>query len=196
MNRSTRALAAVVATAALTLTGQAMQTAATAKPQAAGAHVKGGTHAKSDASKVLRDIARKTAQLDRAVSASRIGTLAEDVQAVVVANVEADKTALAALGETATRDDLRAVRVENYVLAVNVLRHAARLQEAAAANAEAATLVESATAKALTVTAASPKSLLREARADLAGAQELLDADADADIEETEPVVPTAPVEG
>lgn len=183
MKRSSRALAAVVTTAALTLTGQAMMTAATAKPHAVGAHAKGV--AKSSASAVLRDITRLTAALDRSVRPSRIGTLAEDVQAAVVANVEADKDELTWLAEDVAaadgtldlrqvRADLRTLRPENYLLAVNVLRKAAELEGAAAANPEAAALVQSAVDLALTVTAASPKSVIRDARAALSGAEDLL----------------------
>jgi hypothetical protein len=153
--------------------------------------------AKSDVRKVQRDIARLTKALDRTVRPSRIGTLAEDVQATVVSNVEADKATLAGLGEAAAaadttldlrqvRRDLRKVRVENYRLSVNVLRQAARVD--AAANPEAAALVASAVAKALTVTAASPKSLVREARADLAAARDLLDVETEGKTEPTEPV--------
>lgn len=198
-----RVLAAVVTTAALTLTGQAVQTAS-AKPHPVGAHAKGGKSdvAKSDVRKVVRDVERKTRQLDRTVWASRIGMLAEEVQATVVANVEADKVALAAIAAAASaadstvdlrevRRELRNVRVENYRLSVNVLRAAARLQESAAANPEAAALVDSAVAKALTVTAASPKSLVREARADLAAARGLLETETETDpiVEPTDPVI-------
>ena len=199
MKPAARILAVVVTTAALAFTGQAVQTAA-AKPHPVGAHAKGGQSdvAKSDIRKVQRDIARLTKALDRTVRPSRIGTLAEDVQAAVVAGVEADKATLAGLGEAAAaadstldlrqvRRDLRKVRVENYRLSVNVLRQAARVQAAAAENPGAAALVASAVAKALTVTAASPKSLVREAQADLAAARDLLDT-------EPEPTEPTEPV--
>jgi hypothetical protein len=214
MKRSARALAVVVTTAALALTGQALQTSASAKPDSAGSHAKGG-HAKGGQGKgaaaqgasatVLRDIARTSAALDRTVRANRIGTLAEDVQAAVVANVEADKAALAALATAVSspdstqdlrqvRRDVRQVRPENYVQAVNVLRKAARVAAAATDDAEATALVDSAVATALTVTASSPKSLLREARADLAAAQALLDTDEDGTDTTTEEPAPVEPV--
>jgi hypothetical protein len=212
MNRSARTLAAVVATAALTLIGQALQTAASAKPDHVGSHALGGqakgAAAQGGAAKVLRDIERTSKALDRTVRENRIGTLADEVQAAVVASVEADKLALAglAVGVAAAdstldlrqvRRDLHQVRPENYVLSVNVLRKAARVAEAATDNAEATALVDSAVATALSVTASSPKSLLRDARADLAAAQAVLDADIDEPdtTEETVPVTePAEPV--
>jgi hypothetical protein len=218
MNRSARVLAAVLTTAALSLAGPGLQ-AASAKPHPAGAHAKGGpaaapkggpaTAAKGDVVKVLRDIARTSKALDRTVRDNRVGTLADDVRTAVVGNVDADKAALAELATAVSapestldpsqvRRDLRQLRPENYVLAVNVLRKAARVAAAATDNAEATALVDSAVATALTVTAASPKSLLREARADLADAQALLDTDVDeepaAPVEPVEPVEPAAPV--
>lgn len=201
MKRTARTLAVVVTTATLALTGQALQSTASAKPDHAGSHAKGGAGhgagaakagaAKGDSAKVLRDIDRLKAALDRTMRENRIGTLADDVRATLLASVEADKLALADLAAAATaadstldlrqvRRDLRDVRPENYVLAVNVLRKAARLAEASAANAEALALVDEAAATALLVNASSPKSQLREARAGLAEAQALLDDDADA----------------
>lgn len=185
MKRSARALAAVVTTAALTLTGQALATSASAKPQHAGSHAKGSS-VKGSTAALVRDITRLSAALDRTVRPSRIGTLAEDVQAAVVANVEADKQDLAWLAEDVAaaggtvdvrqvRADLRDLRPENYVLSVNVLRKAARVGAAATESPEATALVQSAVDLALTVTATSPKSVLREARAALSAAEELLE---------------------
>jgi hypothetical protein len=207
MKRSARVLAAVVTTATLTLAGPGLQTAASAKPHTAGAHAKGGhaAAAKGDVAKVLRDIARTSKALDRTVRDNRVGTLADDVKAAVVLNVEADKAALAALGTAVSapdstvdlsqvRRDLHQLRPENYVLSVNVLRKAARVAAAATDNAEATALVGSAVATALTVTASSPKSLLRDARADLAAAQALLDTTDTTDTTEPAPTEP-APTE-
>lgn len=189
MNRSARALAAVVTTAALTLTGQALATAASAKPHHAGSHAKGSS-VKSGTAALVRDLTRLSAALDRTVRPSRIGMLAEAVQSAVVANVEADQQDLLVLAEDVAsagatvdvrqvRADLRDLRPENYVLAVNVLRKAARVGAAATDSAEATALVQSAVDLALTVTATSPKSLLREARAALSAAEELLEPTAD-----------------
>jgi hypothetical protein len=222
MKRTARTLAVVVATATLALTGQALQSTASAKPDHAGSHAKGGAGhgggaakagaVKGDAAKVLRDIDRLSAALDRTVRANRIGTLAEDVQTKLHEGVDADKQALTDLAAAASaadstldlrqvRRDLRQLRPENYVLSVNVLRKAAELAEAAAADVEALALVDEAVATALTVNASSDKSLLREARASLAAAQALLDDEADATEDPaTDPATedpatdPTAPV--
>lgn len=230
MKRIARTLAVVITTATLALTGQALQSAASAKPDHAGSHAKGGAGhgagaakagaAKGDAAKVQRDIARLSAALDRTVRENRIGTLADDVQATLLGSVKTDKQTLADLATEASaadstldlrqvRRDLRQVRPENYVLSVNVLRKAAELAEAAAADADALGLVDEAVATALTVNASSDKSVLREARASLAAAQALLDddeADATEDpatedpaTEETEPATdpvtePTEPL--
>lgn len=209
MKRASRALAVAVTAAALTLTG-AVEVAASAKPHAV-AHAKGGhaktTPAKGEVRKVLRDIARLTTALDRNVRPSRIGTLPEDQQAAVLANVALDKQALTDLATAASaadttldlrqvRKDLKKVRPENYLLSVNVLRGAAGLAEAAAANAEAAALVDSAVATAQTVTATSPKSLVKEARAALAAAEDLLAPDEEEPEPTTDPTDPAAPVQG
>jgi len=221
VNRLSRALLAAATVTAVSLTGASVETAL-AKPHAshggqaahAAGHGKAGV-AKSDARKVLRDIARVTAKLDRAVRPARIDGLDEGLavgtQDALLANVEADKAGLATLATTVStagdttdlrqaRRDLRDLREENYVLVVNVLRHAAHVKEAAADDAEALALVDSAVAKALLVTAASTKADVKAARADLVAAQALLDDDADADDDadvtatepETDPSVPAA----
>jgi hypothetical protein len=206
VNRLSRALLATTAVTALSLTGASVETAL-AKPHAshgggqaahAGGHGKADV-AKSDVRKVLRDIDRVTHKLDRAVRSSRIGGLDQETQDALLANVEADKAGLAAIAATVTtagdttdlrqaRRDLRTLREENYVLVVNVLRHAVHVGEAATDDAEATALVDSAVAKALAVTASSPKADVKAARADLVAAQALLDDDADAtdDTDETE----------
>lgn len=190
MTRSVRILAAAVTTAvALTITGS-FGTGAVAKPS-------------NDQRKVTHDIARLSTSLDRAVKPSRIGMLPEDQQTTLQTNVEADQLALETLGVAVlaadsthdlrqVRRDLKKVRVVNYNHAVNSLRRALEMQAQLAAHpdlTEAAGLVAGAVEKALTVTAASPKSLLKEIRADLSAAQALLDAAAD------EPVA-DEPVEG
>jgi hypothetical protein len=209
VNRLSRALLAATTVAAVTVTGASVETALAAPPS--GAHggqgaAHGGGHgkadvAKSDVRKVLRDIERVTRKLDRAVRTSRIDGLDQADQDALIANVETDKATLDALATTVStagdttdlrqaRRDLRALREENYVLAVNVLRHAAHLGEATD-DAEALALVDSAVAKALAITASSPKADVKAARADLVAAQALLDDDADAT--ETEPSPETEP---
>ncbi|MGN6578350.1 MAG: hypothetical protein ACTHKG_21955, partial [Nocardioides sp.] len=211
MNRLSRALLAATTVTAVTVTGASFQTALAAPPS--GSHggqgaAHGGGHgkadvAKSDVRKVLRDIDRVTRKLDRAVRASRIDGLDQETQDALLANVEADKATLTALATTVSTDgdttdlrqarkNLRDLREENYVLVVNVLRHAVHVGEAAADDAEATALVDSAVAKALAVTASSPKADVRAARADLVAAQTLLDDDADG-TDETEPSTETEP---
>jgi hypothetical protein len=198
VNRLSRALLAATTVAAVTVTGASFQTALAAPPSGAhggGQAAHGGGHgkadlAKSDVRKVLRDIDRVTRRLDHAVRASRIDGLAQETQDALLANVEADQAALTELAATVSaaddttdlrqaRRDVRALRVENYVLAVNVLRQAARVGEAADGNGEATALLASAVEKALAVTAESTKADVKAARADLVAAKALLDDDTD-----------------
>lgn len=204
MNRTARTLAAVATTAALALTGQAVQSAASAKPDHAGGQAKGGQAkgvAPDGSASVLRAIDRAGTALDRTMRENRIGTLAEEIQALLHANVESDKLTLTGLASSVTaadstvdlrqvRRDVQQLRPENYVLSVNVLRQAARVAEAAAGNADVTARVDSAVVTALTVTASSPKSLVREARAALAEAQALLDTEPEP---EPAPVTPVTP---
>ena len=138
---------------------------------------------------MLRDIDRVTRKLDRAVRSSRIDGFAQDTQDALRANVGADKgtlegfaTKVTTAGDTSdlrqVRRDVRDLRAENYVLVVDVLRHADHLREAATDNAEALDLVDGAIEKALAVTATSSKSDVKAARAGLAAAQALLEDDA------------------
>jgi hypothetical protein len=220
VNRLSRALLVSAVAGAVSVTGASFEAALAAPTSGAhGTHgaAHGGGHgkadvAKSDVRKVLRDIERVTRKLDRAVRPARIDGLDQETQDALLANVDADKATLSELTTTVStagdttdlrhaRRDLRAMREENYVLVVNVLRHAVHVEEAAANDAEATALVDSAVAKALAVTASSPKADVRAARADLVAAQTLLDdADATETPEstetETEPSVeePVAPV--
>ena len=186
MKRTPRVLAAVVAATALTFTG--VHTA-DAKPDRAGTHAKAEKSAKakggkSAETKLARDVARKVAQLDKAVSEKRLAKLDDDDEAAVVANVTLDKEAIEGVS---TRAELRSFRVENYRLVVNVLRKAAKLGAAAteAGNAEATALVDEASAAAVLVTATSSKSELKPARAALAAASALLDPE-EAEVEAPE----------
>jgi hypothetical protein len=211
VNRLSRALLAATTVAAVTVTGASFQTALAAPPSGAhggGQAAHGGGHgkadlAKSDVRKVLRDIDRATRKLDHAVRASRIDGLDQETQDALLANVETDKAVLAGQATTVStagdttdlrqaRRDVRALRAENYVLAVNVLRQSARVGEAAADNAEALALVDSAVVKALAVTASSTKADVKAARADLVAAKALLDDDTD-EAGTTEPEPEPAP---
>lgn len=177
MRLSLRALGAVVA-AALTLTVPAAEAA----PHAGHGHgqVKQEGHAKAVAGQkqILKDVAKAERALDRALKPSRTGMLTPETLAALLANADADRAALgdvAAAAQAAdgsadlaqARKDLKAVRTVNYVLVVNILRTAERrLAEVDAASVEAS-LLDAVVAKARTVTATSPKSLLRELRDEL-----------------------------
>ncbi len=194
MKRTSRVLAAVVAATALTFTG--VHTA-DAKPdhaksakaeKAAKAKAAKASSGKGKLTKLERDVARKVAQLERTVSEQRLRRVDPEHAATVVANVDADQAALEALAlpaETATTDatpasDVRAMlrtyRPENYRLAVNILRQAAKAGETT----EAETLaVDESVALALALTATSSKGDVKEARAAFRDAGALLEDDAD-----------------
>lgn len=142
---------------------------------------------KSQTKQLVKDITGKDSRLAAKAVAEKTVALADEHEAVVVENITADRAALAALKDEAlaaesvldtraTRKELRAFRVENYVLVVNVLHKAEGLVDAAAVDPEALVFVQSAIDKALATTATSPKSDLRAARHDLAAAQSELEA--------------------
>lgn len=193
MKRTSRVLAAVVAATALTFTG--VHTA-DAKPdhakgaksdKAAAKEAKGG---KGAMTKLEREVARKVAQLERTVSDQRLRRVDPLHVATVRTNVEADVDALEALVAPATtatateetapvtdvRATLRTYRPENYRLAVNMLRQAAQAGETTDAETVA---VDESVALALAITATSSKAQVKEARAALTEAADLLEDDAD-----------------
>lgn len=200
MSRTARALAATAVAAALVLTGQAAQSAASARPVSAGSEpdsavkTKPVKSAKGDANLQLalaRDIARRGSALDRAVAPARIGVLSAESQSVLLANVALDKADLAVLADTtaadprAARKDLRSYRVTNFVIVVNLLRQAEALAPAAAelsltdptAGALAVELLSNTVSAAWGITATSPhadlvaaRTLLHDARATLESA--------------------------
>lgn len=193
MKRTSRVLAAVVAATALTFTG--VHTA-DAKPdhakgakseKAAAKEAKGG---KGAMTKLEREVARKVAQLERTVSDQRLRRVDPLHVATVRTNVEADVDALEALVAPATtatateetapvtdvRATLRTYRPENYRLAVNILRQAAQAGETTDAETVA---VDESVALALAITATSSKAQVKEARAALTEAADLLEDDAD-----------------
>lgn len=189
MMRTARALAAVVAATALTLTGAHTADAKPAHAKSAPSEkaAKGG---KGAMSKLEREVARKVAQLENTVSDQRLRRVPTEQSEVVKERVAADQEALRALvapapaepvaGETAEVTDVRAAlksyRVENYRLVVNILRKAATVGETT--DAETAALDE-AVALALAITATSAKADVKDARAALEEAADLLEDDAD-----------------
>jgi hypothetical protein len=200
MKRTSRVLAAVVAATALTFTG--VHTA-DAKPAHAGSHAKAAKADKSAKAKggkgamtkLERDVARKVAQLGRTVSEQRLRRVDPDHATTVKANVAADQAELDALltptpAETTTtettpatdvRATLRTYRPENYRLAVNILRQAARAGETTEAETAA---VDESVALALALTATSSKSDVKAARAAFLDAGELLE-DETAEVDDT-----------
>lgn len=138
---------------------------------------------KPDASKgqtkqLLKTISGKDAQLARLAGSHRTTRLVDDVEALLLVNIDADRAALAqirsaaqAAGSTldprAARKELRGFRVVNYVLAGNILHKAERMEDDVAADPTASAHLEDAVAAALAITADSPKSAVRDARGHL-----------------------------
>lgn len=152
---------------------------------------------------LTRQLERLGDRLDHATRESRLESLSDEARAAVLANVVADRTALADLATlvaaATTRDELsglrqqvRAVHPDNYVVIVADLRHASRLSariaELRATLAdpvllasldEADVLVGTATDKALAITAMSGRADVRAVRTDLVAAQQIVGAVAD-----------------
>lgn len=174
MKHSTfRALAAAAASAALL--------APTANAQAAEAV------SKSQTKQLVKDVAGKDKRLARLATSTKVTRLADENEQVLVANIADDRADLAALKAAAesadstydaksVRKDLRSVRVQNYVLAANIVKQAERLAEEAAADPEAAAAVDAALDAALALTADSTKAEVKAARAHLQDAHEELEA--------------------
>ena len=115
------------------------------------------------------------AKLARLATSKRTTRLADDVEAALLANMTADRAALAVLRSEyessdsgldadAERDELREFRVVNYVHAGNILRQAGKAEEKLTDEATASARLEKAVAAALEITAASTKSQVRAAR--------------------------------
>ena len=228
MKRST-SVAAVALSVSVAL-GFAAPAAVAGPPANHPTHAK-ATHGKTDKAaqpttqkqrQALRDIARVDAKLDKAVKKSRVERLAADAQAAVLANVALDRAKLAALKEAVAaadsgldlrqvRKDLRQTRPQVYIVVINDLRQAARIQartvandallaeatdaDAVAANEAAKTAVAEAVALAVKVTATSSKSELRAVHAAVVTARKALGAVADAleadEADETDETEPT-----
>lgn len=181
MKRTTRLTAGLVATAALAAPS-AFATAQAAQPD------KPAKPAKAQTKQLLKDIAGKDKRLDRLSTSNAVESLADDTEAEVVANVTDARTALADLKTTveaadstvdtrAARKELRSFRVENFRIVVNILSKAERLEEPAAADAEAAGHLAAAETAALDITATSTKADIRAARDHVKAAQAELDAE-------------------
>ena len=174
----------------------------------AGEHGKAGSHGKGAdhkflnlQKKVVRDAARTSWQIGKAVTDQRLAGLDVDSVTALQANAAADQSALqelaAAAAAATSTDDLKPVaatvksfRKENYRIAVNLLRKAANLSTKLAAATAAdpnldTTAAEAALADAVTkaeaVIATDAKSVFAPIRADLAVAQAAVDAAATTD---------------
>jgi Spy/CpxP family protein refolding chaperone len=189
MNRSTRTLAAgLVAAVSFGVAAPAASAAPAERPAHSnvtkGEQGQKGKAAEKKAAQAQRQFERLVERTDRALARAikdtRVSKLAviggKDTKATVIENVNADRAAVAAATTTA---QVRQYRAVNYVLVVNVLRQAAEVQaesDALGGNAEVDALVGSAVEKALAVTALSPRSEIKSARADLSAAKEILEA--------------------
>lgn len=204
MTPTRRIVATLVATAALVApTTLTISTAEAAKPASAGKPTKptkpgkpakaGSTSTvKSQLSQLLKDIAVRDQQLARLATSDAVTTLADDSEAVVVANIAAARATLAELraaaqagGSTfdarAARRQLHAFRVENLREAVEVLHEVEALAPAAATDPEAQAYLDQAKAGALALGVSSTK-------ADVQAVQALVAA-AEAELAPVEPVV-------
>ncbi|MDP3969315.1 MAG: hypothetical protein Q8Q02_13680 [Nocardioides sp.] len=127
-----------------------------------------------------RLVKRTDRALVRAIKETRVSRLAviggRDTKSALIDNVRTDRAAVAAATTAAEVKQYRAVK---YILVVNVLRQAAQVQKesnALGGNAEVDALVASAVEQAIAVTALSPRSEIRSARADLSAAKEIVEA--------------------
>ncbi len=174
-----RTLAAAAIVAISLATPVAMSTAAEADPGDKHASTKAAKDAKppkaTKTKQAVKAISVRDAKLARLATADRTTQLADDHEAAFVANIDADRAALATLrseveaadstlDSSAVRKELRAFRVVNYVLAGNILRQAEQVEDELAADPGAAANLEEAFAAALLITAESTKSDVREAR--------------------------------
>ena len=181
-----RTLAAGIAALALT-TPVALSTAASAATDESPA----GT-TKSQTKQLVKTIGVKDARLERLSTADRTTLLADEHEAGVVSNIDADRLALATLRSEAeaadstldtrvVRTELRDFRVVNYVLSTNILRQAEEIADEVAADPEAVAHLDEAVTSALAITAESTKAEVRDARAHLRLAKNELDEDEDED---------------
>lgn len=195
--RTRRAIATATAVSALILAPSLASTAAAGPPADtppahSGGHSgdKGGAakshgsgkNAGATAKAVAKQIRAVDRMLAKVADAPRLRGLPDDQRATLLASVQADRDALASLGEAVAtgtttgkqaRKTLRGYRPENYRKAVAVLRDAADLADVSDGDSAVADLIDQAVAAALSVTATSPRALVKQARKDLATAWDL-----------------------
>jgi hypothetical protein len=190
MHTIRRTAVAALAAATLSIAPLSVAEAAVhAKP--AGSHSshggKGGGashHLSAQTRGVLRQVTVRDRALARVAASRAITGLADEQESVLTASIAQDRADLAALKDAvsagttkprAAKAALRAVRVENYLRAVAVLRDAAELADAAVDLPEVLDLVDAVVAGVLEVSATGGRTVLRTARADLEDAWALYD---------------------
>jgi hypothetical protein len=189
-SRTRRSVAALVGTAALLAGPLAVSPADAARPHAD----KPAKPAKADkvdkaktpkTTQLLKTVAGKDKRLERMSTSHAVTRLDDAYETEVVAGIEESRDALAAIATAvgsadstfdtrAAARDLRAFRVENHRLVVNVVAKADRILDEATAAGDTATadLATAAIEAALAVTATSPRSEIKDARAGLQAADE------------------------
>lgn len=180
--RTRRLAATLIATAALAAPTAALPSAVAAEAPTASASDKAAKAPKSQTKQLLKDVAGKDKRLARLAASNAVASLADDTEAQLVANIADAQDALATIKSSveaadstvdtrAARKDLHAFRVTNFRLAVNVLKQAEGLAEAAAADPEAVSHLAFAEEAALAITATSTKADVKAARAHLQEAE-------------------------
>ena len=194
LSRARRTAAALIGTAALVAAPLAVSPAHAAERPGTDKPAKADKADKADKAKapgtkqLLKTVAGKDKRLVRLSTSSAVTRLDDAYETEVVAGIVESRDALAAIrtaveAADATVDtraaakDLRAFRVENHRLVVNVVAKADRILDAAtlAGDAETAALATTAIEAALAVTATSPKSEIKAARAGLVAAEDAED---------------------
>ena len=181
LSRARHTVAALIGTAALVAAPLAVSPAHAAERPGTDKPAKADKADKAPGTKqLLKTVSGKDKRLARLSTSSAVTRLDDAYETEVVAGIAKSRDALAAIrtaveAADATVDtraaakDLRAFRVENHRLVVNVVAKADRVLDAAtlAGDAETAALATTAIEAALAVTATSPKSEIKAARAAL-----------------------------
>lgn len=188
LSRARHTVAALIGTAALVAAPLAVSPAHAAERPGTDKPAKADKAKSPGTKQLLKTVSGKDKRLARLSTSSAVTRLDDAYETEVVAGIAKSRDALAAIrtaveAADATVDtraaakDLRAFRVENHRLVVNVVAKADRILDAAtlAGDAETAALATTAIEAALAVTATSPKSEIKAARAGLLAAEDAED---------------------
>lgn len=188
LSRARHTVAALIGTAALVAAPLAVSPAHAAERPGTDKPAKADKAKSPGTKQLLKTVSGKDKRLARLSTSSAVTRLGDAYETEVVAGIAKSRDALAAIrtaveAADATVDtraaakDLRAFRVENHRLVVNVVAKADRILDAAtlAGDAETAALATTAIEAALAVTATSPKSEIKAARAGLLAAEDAED---------------------